>query len=184
MADLSDVQPADIPVMSSARSAHTLAAVDPQVFVSSSGVPAGIGPQKIAHTADLAPAPKSSSADTPLLAADGTPLNITLGQWENATGTVSLSCANNIASATHKLRGLVPFGLYSVFVVHLNIQGPERFTPFGDTEGTTNNFTAGLDGDRDADNNPYRLSDRSGRRRDHLAQRHPVPRAHRSNDGR
>jgi len=40
----------------------------------------------------------------------------------------------------------IPGGLYSVFVVHLNIQGSGRFTPFGDPAGTANNFTASADG--------------------------------------
>ncbi len=125
---------------------HQPAVIDPQVFISALGAPAGVGPQKIPHAADLAPAPRNAAPDTPLLAADGTPLNITLGQWESAAGTVALNCVDNTDTAIHQLTGLIPLGLYSVFVVHLNVQGPGRFTPFGDAEGTTNNFTAGLDG--------------------------------------
>ena len=85
-------------------------------------------------------------SETPLLAADGTPLGITLGQWESAAGTVSLTCDGSQDTAAHELRGLIPGGLYSVFVVHLNIQGSGRFTPFGDPAGTANNFTASADG--------------------------------------
>ena len=69
-----------------------------------------------------------------------------MGQWESAAGTVALNCVDNTDTAIHQLTGLIPLGLYSVFVVHLNVRGPGRFTPFGDAEGTTNNFTAGLDG--------------------------------------
>ena len=121
------------------------AVIDPQMFVSSPGTPAGTGPQNISHAADVTPAPKTDPPETTLLAADGTPLGITLGQWESAAGTVSMTCDGSQETAAHELRGLIPGGLYSVFVVHLNIQGSGRFTPFGDPAGTTNNFTASAD---------------------------------------
>jgi hypothetical protein len=125
---------------------HLASVIDPQVFVSAPGTPAGTGPQKIPHSAGVAPATKADPPDTPLLAADGTPLQITLGQWESAAGSVALTCNGGQQTAASQLRGLLPSGVYSVFVVHLNLQGPGRFTPFGDAAGTTNNFTAAADG--------------------------------------
>jgi hypothetical protein len=96
--------------------------------------------------AGVAPAAKTDAPDTPLLAAGGTPLGITLGQWESAAGSLSLTCDGAHETAASQLRGLIPDGVYSVFVVHLNVQGPGRFTPFGDAAGTTNNFTASAQG--------------------------------------
>lgn len=71
---------------------HLASVIDPQVFVSAPGAPADTGPQKIPHSAGVAPAAKTDPPDTPLLAADGTPLQITLGQWESAAGSVALTC--------------------------------------------------------------------------------------------
>lgn len=126
--------------------------IDPQVFQSSPGAPAGSGPQGIAHAAGTVPAAKASDPGTPLLAADGSALNITLGQWEKAAGTVSFSCTASGENAVSHLTGLVPNGSYSTFVVHLDVQGPGRFTPWGDSQGTTNNFTADANGAATATN--------------------------------
>jgi hypothetical protein len=125
---------------------HQPSVIDPQVFVSAPGTPAGTGPQMIPHVAGIAPAAKTDPPDTPLLAADGTPLGITLSQWTSAAGSLSLTCDSGRETAVNDLRGLVPAGVYSIFVVHLTVQGPGRFTPFGDIAGTTNNFTASPDG--------------------------------------
>ncbi|WAH98160.1 hypothetical protein [Arthrobacter sp. MMS18-M83] len=86
------------------------------------------------------------------MAADGSALNITLGQWEKAAGTVSFSCTAGGENAVSHLTGLVPNGSYSTFVVHLDVQGPGRFTPWGDSQGTTNNFTADANGAATATN--------------------------------
>lgn len=58
--------------------------------------------------------------------AGGQPLNITLGTWEAARGTVALSCEKNTATAVTSLQGLIPGGLYSVFGVHLTVNGAGR----------------------------------------------------------
>ena len=116
--------------------------IDPQVFVAEAGAKAAVGPQMISHVAGVAPAKQAGSPTSPLLAADGTPLKITLGQWEKAAGTVAFSCVNGKESAASTLAGLIPSATYSAFVVHLNVQGAGRFTPWGDAAGTTNNFTA------------------------------------------
>jgi hypothetical protein len=95
----------------------------------------------IQHAAGVTPASKTDPPATPLLGADGAPLGITLGQWENAAGSLSLTCAGGRETAVSRLSGLIPNAVYSVFVVHLAVQGAGRFTPFGDAAGTTNNFT-------------------------------------------
>lgn len=126
--------------------------IDPQVFQSSPGAPVGSGPQGISHAAGTVPASKAGDPGTALLAADGSALNITLGQWEKAAGTVSFSCTDGREEAASHLTGLIPNGSYSTFVVHLDVQGPGRFTPWGDSQGTTNNFTANANGSATATN--------------------------------
>jgi hypothetical protein len=71
---------------------HQPSVIDPQMFVSAPGTPAGTGPQTIPHVADVAPTAKTDLPDMPLLAADGTPLGITLSQWTSAAGSLSLTC--------------------------------------------------------------------------------------------
>jgi hypothetical protein len=122
------------------------AVLDPQVFIASPGTAAGTGPQMIPHAANVVPTPKAGPADTPLLGADGSALNTTRGAWEKAAGTVAFACANGNKQATSTLTGLIPGATYSTFVVHLDVQGPGRFTPWGDAAGTTNNFTADTTG--------------------------------------
>lgn len=120
--------------------------IDPQVFVRAPGAPAAVGPQMIKHAAGLAPARKTADPSTPLLAANGTALHITLGQWEKARGTVTFRCVSGHEKAASRLTGLIPRGRYSTFVVHLKVMGAGRFTPWGDATGTTNNFTASARG--------------------------------------
>lgn len=116
------------------------------MFITAPGTPAGTGPQMIPHAADVAPTPKDGPADAPLLGADGSLLNTTRGAWEKATGTAAFSCSNGDEQASSHLSGLLPAATYSTFVVHLDVQGPGRFTPWGDAAGTTNNFTADATG--------------------------------------
>ena len=67
--------------------------LDPQVFRASAGAAAGPGPQGILYAAGIAPTPKDAPAATTLLGADGTALNVSLGQWEKARhGGVLLRC--------------------------------------------------------------------------------------------
>ncbi len=128
------------------RESKLATVIDPQVFQASQGAPAATGPQGIAHTAGLAPAAGDGPAETPLRGAHGSALKITLGSWKKAAGTVSFSCVDNQERATSRLTGLLSGASYSVFVVHLDVQGAGRFTPWGDAEGTTNNFTADSSG--------------------------------------
>lgn len=122
------------------------AVIDPQMFIAAPAAPAAIGPQMISHVAGVSPAPKDSPADSPLLGATGSSLGVTVGRWEQAAGTVAVSCTVGQEQAASRLTGLIPGGLYSTFVVHLNVQGPSRFTPWGNTRGSDNNFTASTTG--------------------------------------
>lgn len=121
-------------------------AIDPQVFVAAPGAKAGIGPQMIKHSAGVAPAKQAGPPTAALLAANATPLKITLDQWKKAAGTVTFSCLNGNERAASTLTGLIPSATYSTFVVHLKIQGAGRFTPWGNAAGTDNNFTASSTG--------------------------------------
>jgi len=114
------------------RESKLATVIDPQVFQASQGAPAATGPQGIAHTAGLAPAAGDGPAETPLRGAHGSALKITLGSWKKAAGTVSFSCVDNQERATSRLTGLLSGASYSVFVVHLDVQGAGRFTPWGD----------------------------------------------------
>jgi hypothetical protein len=120
--------------------------IDPQVFVSTPGTQAGTGPQMIKHVAGITPAKQAGSPTAALRGADGSSLKITLGEWEKAAGTVTFSCTDGHERAASTLTGLIPSGTYSTFVVHLNVQGAGRFTPWGDAAGTDNNFTASATG--------------------------------------
>ena len=122
------------------------AAIDPMTFVSKPGTPAGVGPLSIRHVAGVTPAMKASPPTAPLMGADGKALGITLGPWEQATGTVVFTCKGSELQAASKLKGLIPSATYSTFVVHTSKDGPKRFTPWGDPAGTTNNFTASATG--------------------------------------
>lgn len=120
--------------------------IDPQIFMADAAAAAGIGPQQISHAAGVAPAAQSGADSTPLFAADGSQLKVTLGQWEKAAGTVTFTCEHKKETADSALTGLIPSALYSVFVVHLRISGAARFTPWGDAAGTDNSFTASATG--------------------------------------
>jgi len=120
--------------------------IDPMVFLPKPGAPAGVGPLMVSHVAGIAPAKQGASPTSPLLGADGKQLGIMLGQWEKAAGTVAFSCVASRERATSTLTGLIPSATYSTFVVHLDVEGSGRFTPWGDPAGTTNSFTASATG--------------------------------------
>lgn len=103
--------------------------IDPQVFAMSPGAAAGAGPQNIQHAAGVAPAQATDPDSTPLLDAQGSPLDITLGVWKAATGQASISCQGNTASVSAQFSKLLSNASYSLFDVHLRVQGAGRFTP-------------------------------------------------------
>jgi len=136
----------DYQLLADGYAAESGSAIDPMMFVSSPGTPGGEGPLSVVHVAGVTPVAKSAPAATMLVGADGSPLGITLGQWLKAAGTVSFSCVAGQEQATSTLTGLIPNGTYSVFVVHTDVDGPGRFTPWDDAGGTKNTFTASSDG--------------------------------------
>jgi hypothetical protein len=120
--------------------------IDPMTFSAAPGTPAAIGPLSVKHVAGITPARQADAPTTPLLGADGKPLGITLGQWTKAKGTVAFHCVNSKEQATSTLEGLIPSATYSAFAVHTALDGPRRFTPWGDAAGTTNNLRASTTG--------------------------------------
>jgi hypothetical protein len=129
-----------------AAESGTTPVIDPMTFVAAPGASADVGPLSVRHVAGVAPAKQAGPPTTPLLGADGASLGITLGQWEKAQGTVSFDCVGSKRRATSTLTGLLPSAAYSAFVVHAALDGPGRFTPWGDPAGTTNNFTSSATG--------------------------------------
>lgn len=103
--------------------------IDPQVFVMSSGTAAGSGPQNIQHAAGVAPAQAIDPDSTPLLDAQGTPLDMTFGVWKAATGQASITCQGSTELLSAQFSKLLPNASYSLFDVHLRVQGAGRFTP-------------------------------------------------------
>jgi len=61
---------------------HLAVVIDPQMFTSSPGTPAGVGRQGVSHVAGFAPVREDASPSTPLFNADGVALGVTLGAWE------------------------------------------------------------------------------------------------------
>lgn len=116
--------------------------IDPQMFVSSPGAPAGVGPQGIYHVANIAPAPMTAPPATPLLDANGAGLGVSLGQWEAARGRATLVCRGQTQLVESRFRDLLPRGVYSLFVVHFAVQGAGRFTPLGTADGSDDSFIA------------------------------------------
>jgi hypothetical protein len=116
---------------------HQAVAIDPQVFVRTPGAAAGVGPQNIAHALGLAPARLSSPPETALFAANGKPLNITLGLWLGANGTAQVEAVGDRDRVTASFTGLIPGGLYSLFAVTFQPSG-NTFAPLDGTGGATN----------------------------------------------
>jgi hypothetical protein len=139
-------------IVAYAKESGNIPPIDPMMFIPAPGAPAALGPLSITHVAGVQPAKQDGAPTTPLLGADGMSLGVTLGQWEKAQGTVALSCVDSKRQATSTLNGLIPSATYSAFVVHGDLEGPGRFTPWGDPAGSTNNFTASATGTATATN--------------------------------
>ena len=119
--------------------------LDPQVFVLEPGEPAGRHWQGIEHIAGIRNARKDDPADTAIYNAKGASLDMTLGQWLNADGTVVLTPrAGGEEEVDMDLHGLKAGGHYSVFENHFD-QHPVGFTPI-DGAGTGNSFIADANG--------------------------------------
>ena len=119
--------------------------LDPQVFLSVPSSIAAVGPQGIRHEAGLRPALISDNPTLPIMDATGKSLNMTLGSWLSAKGTVILT---NQPSGNQKVTlvfsGLKAEGQYSLFENHFD-EKPIGFTPL-DGSGTDNSFVANAKG--------------------------------------
>lgn len=123
---------------------HQETEFDPQVFVTSPNAPATVGPQNIKRVANLRNALISDPPALPIKNALQD-LNITLGTWLGAKGTVILTrLSDGREKVSVVLSGLKPRGRYSLFENHFD-QKPVGFTPL-DGEGTSNNFEADTQG--------------------------------------
>ncbi len=121
--------------------------IDPQMFVSASGTPAGTGPQGIHHVANFAPAPANDPPGTELYNANGQDMGVMLGAWEASSGRAMLQCRGGAETIRSEFRNLIPNGLYTLFVVHFDVQsGPGRFTPLGAADGSNDSFVANAAG--------------------------------------
>lgn len=119
-------------------------AIDPHVFIKAAGAVSGIGPGGIAHAAGLTPAPLEDPPNSRLYAADGRPLQITLGQWTAARGTATIVPLGSGIRISTDFRNLIARGSYSLFRVSRN-GNRSTAAPFDGT-GTTNNLVAAPDG--------------------------------------
>jgi len=128
------------------RETHQQRVIDPQMFAAAAGRAAGVGPQMIRHGAGVAPVEATSLTGTPLLDALGRPLHLTLGQWGAARGDATVSCHAGMATVVSRFAHLLPRSTYSLFVVHLRVQGPRRFTPLGPPDGRASTFVTDASG--------------------------------------
>jgi len=128
------------------REARQPRVIDPQMFVAAPGSAGGIGPQMIRHVAGVLPVLAADPAATPLLDALGRPLGVTLGRWEAARGTATLTCRGGSSTLVSRFTDPLPRAAYSLFVVHLRVQGPRRFTPLGAPDGRGSSFITGPSG--------------------------------------
>jgi hypothetical protein len=83
----------------------------------------------------------SANMQNPTLAPDGHQL--TLGEWLPATGTASFKCspADNTTEVSVSLEGLVPNGLYTIWLRgRVKDTSPISFGALPNTQGTNNRF--------------------------------------------
>ena len=121
------------------------ASLDPQVFLSAPNGIAAVGPQGIRHEAGLRPALISDNPALPIMDAAGKSLNMTLGSWLSAKGTVILTTQPiGNQKVTLVFSGLKAEGRYSLFENHFD-EKPIGFTPL-DGSGTDNSFVADAKG--------------------------------------
>lgn len=118
--------------------------LDPQVFMKSESAKAGTGLQNIPHAAGVVPVHLDSPQNMSLYNADGKPLDLTLGQWIRATGTMTATRNGAGSRVVTEFSGLIAGGSYSLFIITFNPAG-DAYTP-ADGTGLANNFTADATG--------------------------------------
>ncbi|MBC5810324.1 MAG: hypothetical protein GIW95_05675 [Candidatus Eremiobacteraeota bacterium] len=120
-------------------------AIDPQAFVRDDAAAEGTGPQNIAHVAGLRTARIDDLPESVAYTAKRDSLGFTVQKWFGANGMVELASGTGGATrATFSFKKLIAFGVYSLFRINFSPDGA-TFLPF-DGDGTTNTFTASVDG--------------------------------------
>jgi hypothetical protein len=92
------------------------------------------------------PAP-ALSVLTPLLAPDGHQL--TLAEFRMVSGWVDVKCINKGTHAVFHMKGLIPNGVYTLWIFAFRAPGPPNFMaagPFGAPDGSNNSFLADAEG--------------------------------------
>lgn len=121
---------------------HRPRPIDPEVFVSAPGQPAGTDLEGIVHVEGYRPAmPGPDPAAAPLFSADGRFLGMNLGMWTSASGSGRISCEGGRAIMVNHLRGLIPGGVYQLERLRLTSQGVVRL-PLGKPDGSDSTFLA------------------------------------------
>jgi hypothetical protein len=124
---------------------HRSPAIDPQVFVKDDAAAEGTGPQNIMHVAGLRSARVDDAPEAKLYNAAGDSLGFTLDKWFGASGSVDIDAvAGGGTRLTLTFKRLIAFGVYSLFRATFSADG-QTYVPV-DGDGTTNSFTASVDG--------------------------------------
>ena len=124
---------------------HSHVALDPEIFVADANAPAAKGPLGISHIAGYRPARLADDASSPVYNAQGIGISLSLGRWLAASGHAEIFAQQEAAQGTRvnfTFTGLVPFGLYSIFISHSTPDGTV-IVPFSDE---TDSITATING--------------------------------------
>lgn len=106
-------------------------------------------------TSELAHDPVNMAAVGPF--PKGRDLGFTLGDWLSATGSGSVSCTDGKGALNASFTGLVPGGVYSMWLFYVAIPFAEPWAtydlPFGARNGSESLFTADASGNADYEGN-------------------------------
>ena len=99
-------------------------------------------------TSEIAHHPMNMTAVGPF--AKGRELGFTLGNWLSATGSGSVSCTDGKGALSASFTGLVPDGVYTMWLFYVAIPFPEPWMtyelPFGARNGSQSLFTSHASG--------------------------------------
>jgi hypothetical protein len=142
--------PAELPFVNAATAFSSAAQadrpIDPEVFVRETQAAPGTGPEHIEHVAGFRTARLDDEPQAPIFRADGVALDLSLGNWLAARGTLAIEAQpDGHDRVTVVFKNLVAFGEYSVFVEAAAPAGAPVCRPL-DGEGSANSFTAHVDG--------------------------------------
>lgn len=98
----------------------------------------------LAHVAGFRPVADSDASSEPVYSSTGFPLGISLGRWRAAGGTVRVQTNGTAETLVCAFHGLVPFGVYSMFLG--DAARPQDSLQPLDGSGEANSFVAAIDG--------------------------------------